>query len=424
MSLGPPLLPRRPSGGHGEGSEWMHKMDGSSGPGRPRPCRPPRHREVGWPRVAAAAAALSLMLSGCWDITTPEHLLVPTLLAVDWRQGQYQVTLQSVLPAQSNSGSGGATGGEMASVSVLTGHGTSLMSALYQTGINVPLRATLTHIQAVVIGDETLRPRILSGIVDALLRDPGCPHTFYLLAARGEAAPLAAAASSGGLYPAQTLIEQEHAADALGHVQAVRFDRWFPHFINAPYEASMLPVVAVDTSAGSRAAYQFEGEAVIVHGALHGMLAASRTALWVLASHPAEYLFLPHPQMTVSAGATPVTFRVDRHRAAVRWRDGRIVLDEHVTVSLIEIDGQQTPHDAPPLQGLSGRLSSLLTGRTLALMTWSQRHHADMFQIGDSVRARHPAWMREHEAEWPAVYSRAPLTVHVSVTVANVGTLR
>lgn len=377
-------------------------------------------------RIAAVVVGLSLLVTGCWDITTPERLLVPTLLTIDWSHGQYEVTIQAVVPAQAKTGGrGGSSSGGVSSTWVLKGEGRSFRKALYQTGLDVPAPVTLTHLQVVVIGRETLKSHILSGIVDGLVRDPACTHTFLLLAADGTASQLARASNPLGLYPAQDLVEAEQAAASRGGVQAIRFNFWFPRFINAPYQASLLPVVTPFGVSRSNQGvfYRFPGEFVVVDGTLRGMLSAQQVELWTLTRTETRGEVTPHPLVTANVGGTEAVFAVNRHQSAVRWQDGQIRVAEKVNMSLVEVDHASRTNPPSPLAQLSSLLSRRLTQDTLALVHWSQRHRADLFDLGRQVTAQHPSWMRIHEAQWPAVYSQAPVHVQVDVTVSSFGVL-
>jgi Ger(x)C family germination protein len=369
------------------------------------------------------ALALAPWLAGCWDVQSPEHLLIPTLMAVDRASGRYTVTIQSVVPAllSVSPGSSGGSSGGTPPVWVVQGEGATVLSALQAATLDFPAPISLSHLEVLVLGPGVFSPRAMADVVDALLRSPYLTRSFWVYASPQPAAGVARAANALGLYPAQVLIRVAERETRTGRLAPIRFIRWLTDSRTVPETTTLLPWVTVRPASppGSGDDFRFPGMALIRGGRVVGTLAPAQTADWSLvAPFPAGEHAL-RPLVTVTRGATRWVYQVARHRTQWTFSPTQVQVRLTLAATLVEADGTD------PAAGDQSRLQEALARQVArdvdALVRWSQARHADIFDLGRLAAATDPTWWAAHAGRWAVLYSRLPVRVTVQARLEDVG---
>jgi spore germination protein KC len=376
-------------------------------------------------RLLRGLLALSLApcLAGCWDARSPEHLLIPTLMAVDRTAGRYTVTVQAVAPAllSVSPGSSGGSAGSTPPVWVVQGTGATVLSALQAASLTFPEPITLAHLQVLVLGPSLFAPRALDAVVDALLRPPYLSRSFWVYTSPGPAAAVARAENTLGLYPAQVLIRVAERETRSGRLAPVRFIRWLSDKANAPAGATLLPEVTARPAPPPATGddFRFPGMAVIEQDRIAGRLSPDQTAVWSLVAPypPGEHA--ARPLVTATSGTGRWVFQVQTHQARWTVGPGGIAVRLTLTATLAEAQG------AIPAKSDLTRLQQALAGQVarevLTLIRWSQARHADIFGLGRLVQATDPARWTVWAARWPERYAHLPARVAVQARLLDVG---
>jgi hypothetical protein len=384
-------------------------------------------------RLWLVAGLLAWALAGCWDASSPEHLMIPTLMGVDWRDGQYTVTMQAVAPALlsvgTSSGGGGGGGAQgVPPVWVVDGRGRSLLTAIRRADLNFPHPVTLSHLEVLVLGRSMLSDRPLQGLVDALLRSEFLVRTFWVFAAQGSAAAVARGTNPIGLYPAQVLIRSAERAAHGGYIWPERFGHWVQGLIDAPDPVTLLPVVSAAPARGPTPGtdYRFVGSDIVAGGRLVGRLSRAAMLRWVLLTPERPSVAPVRPLLAVTVGRGRDLLTVQERQVRYWWRPGRWTIRLRLLTTLDETDttGQGFGDGTPPAGTLGRLVARREATRLLRFVAWTQRRRLDLWHLGRFVSARDPAWFRAARGHWLTDYEHLPVTVQVQITVENTGNLR
>lgn len=378
------------------------------------------------------AGLLAWALTGCWDASSPEHLMIPTLMAVDWRGGTYRVTIQAVAPALLSVGAaaGGGGGGSQGQrpVSVVDGRGRSLLSAIRQADLNFPHPVTLSHLEVLVLGPSVLSPKPFQGLVDALLRSEFLVRTFWVFAAAGSAAAVARGTNPIGLYPAQVLIRSAERSAHGGYIWPERFGHWVETLMDAPDPVTLLPVVSVAPSPGPMlgTAYRFLGSDIVADDRFRGRLNRRAMVRWVLLTPERPSVEPVRPLLAVTVGRGRDVLTVQDRSVRFLWEPAHWTIQLRLNTTLDETDtaGVGLGDGTPSARALARRVARSEAAGLLRFVTWAERRRLDLWNLGRYAQAHDPAWFRATRGHWLSRYQHLPVTVEVSVTVENTGNLR
>lgn len=363
----------------------------------------------------------TVLLSGCWDVTSTEILTVPTLMAIGWHHHQYTITMETDSPElMSTPGSGSST--TTSPTWILKGHGASISQALLDTGLNVetgnPL--TLAHLRVVVLGKSVLSPNRLPTILDHFARAPYLHRTFWILSTTGPATPIAEAENPIGPDPVNVLQRDLKIAKLHGNIVPHRFYRVIESVVNTPYEGLEIPTVMVRPAPNGKSGgqFRFQGAYIILHDRIIGHWSLHQVRTYALLHNDDPGLLLTVP----ISNSGYYVFRVLTSHTTVSWRHRSLRISNHCIVSLVEVTSPVGTVHTPPLP-LAGMMAKQLATRITSLVRWTQNHRVDMLGAGVDASLRDPLWFPSHEKDWSDIYAQAPFTIHVSVTIHDTGSL-
>ena len=139
------------------------------------------HRE--WMKMLPLILFVLLFCNGCWDKKELNQLALARVMAVDYAEELYQVTLQLILP----------TAGEETITSenfwAVSGFGASVGEALQQIALEAPRQLYLDHLDLVLLGEGVLKHNVEQGL-DYLLKENVLRRRTGLLAVQGNAGAL------------------------------------------------------------------------------------------------------------------------------------------------------------------------------------------------------------------------------------------
>lgn len=372
-----------------------------------------------------AMAAVLTGTAGCWDVTSPELLRIPTIVGVDWRHGRYAVSVQAITPSAIKTPSGGASStASHPPIVVLKGSGRTFLAALVHSGLNDPLHnpMTLAHLDALVLGRSVLAPAPLAGVWDSLLRNPFVHPTFWILATRGPAESVVAAADTLGPDPLNEMRRSLDASREADRVARIRFWRAMERIYNAPFEGILVPRVRVqsgDSASPSGLRFRFGGGAVLVRNRLVGWLDPRDVQAWLILTNHSH-----HGALTFRDGNERVTESIGRTNVRLRWSRGVLSARIEVPVSLREVDAPGTTAAGPVPAHIGATTARALNRDLSRLIAWCQGHDADLFRLEWRGQQANVPGMPRNPSRWPRVFARSTVHLSVRVTVVDHGMLR
>jgi spore germination protein BC len=380
--------------------------------------------------VLPLALGLVFVLTGCWDIVSPEQLVIPTILAVDWQGGRYHVTIQSVAPALLSVGPGGGGGGGGSTTSpvrVRSGSGPTLLTAIRRAGFSFPDPTSLSQLQVLVLGRSVLAPRPFAGVLDTLIRSPFLDRNFWVFGTEGPADQVLKGANPTGLHPADVLVRTSEREAASARIRRHRFGPWTEALVSGPTTVP-LPLVEVEAAErpGTGQDFRFPGSLLVQGGRVVGRVSPDETAVWTVLAPAGGEDSPVLPVFTFVEAGTRYAFSLTRYRTRIELTPAALRLDTSVAARLEEMDRPDGgPVRKPPVpeSELAQALARHITAQALGLLDRTQRRGLDILAIDRIAAARMPAWYQAHRADWPRTLAKLPTTVRVKASIESTGDL-
>jgi spore germination protein KC len=130
-------------------------------------------------------AALTV-LTGCWNRVELNEIAIISATGVDWKEGQWVLSYQIVLP-KTISGQTGGTGG--AAINVFSSQGDNFRSAISKASQETSRRLYFSHNQIVIIGHEAAR-KGMGQLLEVYLRNHDSRETVSVFLSKGTARQL------------------------------------------------------------------------------------------------------------------------------------------------------------------------------------------------------------------------------------------
>ena len=124
-----------------------------------------------------------LFCNGCWDKKEFNQLAIAQTVAIDYTDGQYELTIQLVMPTASDA--------DISSDSmwIVQGTGESVADALAEISRSAPRELYLDHLDIVLLGEGLLQHDVRQGL-EYLIQEDVLRRRTSLLAVQGKAGEL------------------------------------------------------------------------------------------------------------------------------------------------------------------------------------------------------------------------------------------
>jgi spore germination protein KC len=156
------------------------------------------------------AAALLLLLSGCWDRTEINDLAFILSTGIDLENdGSIRYSVMLPLPGSMGgaTGGGGGTGGAGKSYYLDSETGKTYREAQAKLQKRMSRRMVLAHRRTVLVGEEFARKMGVMSVFDATPRSPESRMTTYFIVAEGKAYDLLRATPQFERFPSEAIRE-------------------------------------------------------------------------------------------------------------------------------------------------------------------------------------------------------------------------
>ena len=108
------------------------------------------YRSFVW-KILPLTLLVLLFCNGCWDKKEFNQLAIAQTIAVDYDKGQYELTIQLVMPTASD------TDVSSDSMWIIQGNGESVAEAMEQISRSAPRELYLDHLDIVLLGEGLLQ---------------------------------------------------------------------------------------------------------------------------------------------------------------------------------------------------------------------------------------------------------------------------
>jgi spore germination protein KC len=137
--------------------------------------------------ITVMLSLTTLILSSCWNRTELNELRITTATGVDFKDGKWLVTYQTIIPSSMASGTGGASGNSgQPGIHVFSVKADTFNKARNLSNLETSRRLYVAHNKVVVIGKDAAEKGI-SELIDLYLRSTEARETVYILVTDGQA---------------------------------------------------------------------------------------------------------------------------------------------------------------------------------------------------------------------------------------------
>ncbi len=216
---------------------------------------------AGWLKMVLVVVMILLFCNGCWDKKELNQLALAQVMAVDYQDRSYQITLQLILP---NAGEETITSDNLWSVS---GIGASVGEALQQIALKAPRELYLDHLDLVLLGEGVLQHNMEQGL-DYLLKENVLRRRTSLLAVQGNAGEVLAASAELAkmdiFYMDNLLSEQSRRV----HGNDADINTYYLSTYNGLQDTMAIPRIVMEQEDGKAKSLRLDGVALIQKGVL------------------------------------------------------------------------------------------------------------------------------------------------------------
>ncbi|WP_039838182.1 Ger(x)C family spore germination protein [Paenibacillus sonchi] len=389
-----------------------------------------------------AAAVISLFLTGCWDQVEIEDRALVLGLSIDAvppekadqeeevthlsdtpvPEEMISVTAQIAVPGRVplGPGSGSSEDGKTSPVWVVTVTGHSLDDAMNNLQQQIADPRYLVHLRVIVISEDIARGR-MDDLNDYLRRNPEVRRRTWLLVSQGRASQFMDVKPPLQRVPTLYILSMME--------KAVTSGKFPPDYIGTYWSAdskwgqsAYLPYVALrnkDNVLINGLAYFSQGKMVNTTKPLEiGAFMA------VQGMDPGGYsAFFKTRELGVVM--TKTNKRYTKTRSSIR--DGKPVLtyDIYLEGDLDEHFHSAKPADSPAsLHEIEQEFNKNVQTLIHNLIRQTQKDHADIFGMGEIIRAHHPAYWKEHihdKDDWEKLYDSVTVNINLALHLRRVG---
>lgn len=367
-------------------------------------------------RILPAVIFAMLFCTGCWDKKELNQLALAQIIAVDYEDDQYQMTLQFIIPSTEKEN---VTSDNLWS---MTGKGDSVGEAIQQIALSAPREIYLDHLDLILLGEGVLEHDVEQAL-DYLLKENVLRRRTRLLAVQGNAGELLSASAEltkMDIFYMDNLLKDQnrrvHGSDAI-------INAYYLSMYNGLQETLVIPQLVME----EEKKLSLTGAALIQQGKL--AFWADREWLlgyyWVTGGK--EVITLTQEELPdiaklseLTRGDSQVVVEVGIKKA--KWE---IVSESPLEVKAVlrgtikivsGYDSWKTRTDAETISSqIQQQVEEKALERFTAAVKKAQENGTDAFRLGRWLYAWHPDLV---EAEnWPAQFSSLPITVEMDNSV-------
>lgn len=392
--------------------------------------------------LALFACANTLLTTGCWDSLEIENRALILGLAIDEpspeesgteeeityerhnkpKKDQYLITAQVAVPGRvplgpSNSGSSDVTKNSIWVVKVA---GISLDDALNNLQQQIADPKYLIHLRVIVIS-EAIAKRGLSDLNDYLRRNAEVRRRTWMLVSEGKAADIMSIAPPLERIPTLYLLNLAERAVSYGKFP-LDYLGIFWSTDSKWGENGYLPYITIKGDNN----VMIKGIAYFSNGVMAGKTNPIGIGAFMAAkglsiggySVMTEVPGIGHVMVQTRERSSHIITRIENDKPAAKFE---IRLEGSITEHLEEHIDIHSPRQITLIQDNFNRLAK---GIVLELIRDTQKHHSDIFGIGEIVRVRHPSYWKEQvhsKQDWENIYSDIPIEIDLEMRIRQNG---
>ncbi len=357
-------------------------------------------------QLAGVLLITVLLCSGCWDKKEYNQLALAQAIAIDYADGQYQLTMQLIMPKASEE----TVSSE--NIWIIDGQGDSVGDALEQIALRAPREIYLDHLDIVLLGEALMQQDIDNGL-EYLMKQNVLRRRTNLLAVEGMAGDILQAkpdlAEVDIFYLANLLKGQNRRMKGSNTIIN-------DYYVNAGtelQEALVIPKV----SAEDEKELQLSGGALLKDGVL---------LCWVEPEWMVSYRWIVGGlELTTlpNAGLEQQDITMEIHKSKCQWEllsREPLKIRANVKGDLYVVENKNltkavSPEEVESLcQHVQQQAVQQMKPQIESAIALAQEQGGDAFGLGEWLHAWHPEVIAGKD--WPQLFSNAEIEVNMDTT--------
>ncbi|MBQ6853650.1 MAG: Ger(x)C family spore germination protein [Peptococcaceae bacterium] len=355
-----------------------------------------------WIRVVPLLVMTLLFCSGCWDKKELNQLALAQVIAIDYKDSQYQTALQLIIPSADKET---VTSDNLWT---MTGTGTSVGETMQQIALAAPREIYLDHLDLVILGDGVLRHDVGQAL-DYLLKENVLRRRTRLLAVEGDAGKLlsdsAELAKMDIFYMDNLLKDQRrrvHSSDAI-------VNAYFLSAHNGLAETIVIPHLVLEEKKELR----LEGAALVRDGALADWADKDWLSGYYWTVGGSEIMTLPDEYGQIV---------VELDKKKCKWEiqsEEPLQIKATLRAVIKIISGYDSWRDSAEAEKVIHSIQTRVEEQALEhirdTFQQAQKDGTDVFHMGRWLYAWHPELV--HADKWPEQFAAMPVVFEINTSI-------
>lgn len=360
-----------------------------------------------WCKLAALVCLTAVFCNGCWDRKDFNQLAIAQAMAVDYIAGQYQLTVQLLMPdAESDTVSS-------ENIWIIDGKGDSVGDALEELALRAPREIYLDHLDLVLLGEGLLQKDLGQGL-EYMMKQSVLRRRASLLAVKGLAGDILQAKAKLAevdIYYLNNLIRDQKRRVKGG--ETILNDYYLTTY-NGITEGLVIPRVEVEDEKSMR----LQGAAVVFDNRLFDWVDQQWLTSYHWITGGQEMLTLPG--LGPDGGAVTVELRKKKCRwALLSEQPLQVQARLQAQIDVVE-DGLQTEQmTQSELDNFTGQVQAAVEqqvrGQMEEYIRQMQRTGCDTLLLGRWLYARHPELTAGQD--WPRLFGQLEIAVQLETKI-------
>ncbi|MFZ7102269.1 MAG: Ger(x)C family spore germination protein [Peptococcaceae bacterium] len=367
------------------------------------------------------------LLAGCWDRKEINSIGFAVGLGIDKDGESYQVTTQLALPSMLV----GDSGGPEAPVWVVGGQGRTIFEAIRDVNTRSARKPFWGHLNVIVIGEEVAKEGIIP-VLDLLSRGQELRRSNYIVVAKGKGRDILEAEpkleSINAIF-ISSLIENRTGQsvapavtlnDLLVCLSTAGTECVLPQIAALEQESYLPPKEAAEPAAGPEEGAEKPKQILELRGG--GIFKGDKLVEWMDEETTRGYLWAKGQvkggiivvENPLQPGSN-ISLEIKKNAGEIATNFNNVPHEITINVTaafnLVENSGIVGLEEAGRIDELNKRAAEAVRKEITKAIVLAQDNKADIFGIGEQVKARHPQIWKQ--VKWSEIFPNLEIKVNV-----------
>ncbi|MCU6708921.1 Ger(x)C family spore germination protein [Paenibacillus sp. J5C_2022] len=374
-----------------------------------------------------------LLLTGCWNRVELNEISIVSATGVDWHDGIWEVSFQTIIPQAIASQTGGS---QTAAVNVFSTKGDIYRTAVSRASQETSRQLFFAHNQIIVVGEEAAR-KGLGSVMEVYLRNPDARETVNIFLAKGTARRML-----------EQLVPPEQIPGTAVQRMAKNEEQGSSSFRPMSMHTTMLGLLGGAQAVGipgltlagtgestdsikqlgrtwMPSKVRLEQLGLIVGDQLVGWASTeqSRGIMWLSNHIGKTTIGIPCEPDKASPKQTSVRIMKSTTARKPEWHNGkwRMYVDIKVEAVLREYNCSTKLELPRQMDAIEKLIEQEI--HKIAMNGWKavSKHRADVVGFGDLIRKEHPRQWKDIRGEWRELFPQTDVIVTVKANIVSRG---